>query len=90
MEKKFKDAGYHDVVYRRPKPKPSTLQPLMMDWMWAMEEAYEFVVKRFPEKLEMNEECRKLREGPVMQEMTELKAGIDFAMQRCIGRKPIS
>lgn len=90
MELDSKAAGFEDVKFLRPLPKPSTLQPIMMDWLWALEESYEVVCKRFPDKRDLIEEGKKLREGPVMEEVRDLKVGLDLRMQRCIGRKPVS
>ncbi|KAK4502039.1 hypothetical protein PRZ48_007850 [Zasmidium cellare] len=84
----FRKAGFEDVAFVQPEPKPSTLQPLMMNWLWALDEGFEAVVKRFPEKKELLEESRTLREGDVMREARELKVGLDMRMRRCIGRKP--
>ncbi|KAF2172645.1 hypothetical protein M409DRAFT_16607 [Zasmidium cellare ATCC 36951] len=90
MPARFQAAGFQDVVFVQPEPKPSTLQPIMMNWLWALEEGFEGVVGRFPEKREVLEVSRRLREGEVMREVRELGVGLDMRMRRCIGRKPLA
>ena len=41
--KVLKRAGLQDVKYLAPEPKSSTLQPVMMNWVWALEEGIGFL-----------------------------------------------
>lgn len=87
VEQTFKDAGLEDVVVRRPKAKASTLQPNMMNLMLAQVEVGEMIAKH-PVLGARSAEQKEQRERTTT-EAKQLQVGLDFALVRCCGRKPL-
>lgn len=83
----FSNAGLENVRLVKPEPRVSTLQPMMLDWIWSFVEGYPVLAERQPEKKPAIDEWFKQCDK-VWSEMKELQVGMDMAMTRCIGRKP--
>ncbi|KAK4505953.1 hypothetical protein PRZ48_003918 [Zasmidium cellare] len=39
-------AGFQNAVYSAPEPRSSTLQPVMMNWIWGIEEGFGYLATR--------------------------------------------
>ncbi|KAF2166432.1 hypothetical protein M409DRAFT_23074 [Zasmidium cellare ATCC 36951] len=89
FEDLFKRSGLKDVEYVAPESRPSTLQPVMMNWIWALEEGFGHLRMKVPERAQAIDEWMEQRKR-ALQEIEELKVGMNMRTQRCIGRKPVS
>jgi hypothetical protein len=86
VESTLQAAGLEDIVVRRPKAKPSTLQPNMMNIMLAQLEAGEMMAKH--PVLGARAEEQKEQRDKAAKEAGELGVGMDLALVRACGRKP--
>ncbi|KAK4500174.1 hypothetical protein PRZ48_008360 [Zasmidium cellare] len=89
FEDLFKRAGLEDVKYLAPEPKVSTLQPVMMNWIWALVEGFGYLRVKNPAKADVIDRWMEQKDKAI-REVEELKVGMNMRTQRCIGRKPIS
>ena len=85
LEKTFEEAGLKDIQALRPKARPSTRQPNMMNWMLAMTESG-LALERHPTLGHHAKSLLEQREKAV-NEARELGVGMDLALVRCCGRK---
>lgn len=87
VEQTFQNAGLDQVIAHRPRAKPSTLQSNMMNILLAQVEAGEMLVKH--PKLNVRAAEQKEQRNRAAKEAKELNVGMDLALVRCCGRKPM-
>lgn len=89
FEELFRRSGLENVKVVAPQPKISTLQPVMMNWIWALEEGFGHLRAKNPYKAEVIDRWTEQRKI-ALREIEELKVGMNMRAQRCIGRKPLN
>ena len=89
MESEFNATGLQDVKFLEAKPKSSTLQPLMMDWLWGLGEGIGPIASKHHEMKSQVDKWMEQRERAI-KEAQELKIGMNLRHTRCIGRKPLA
>ncbi|KAF7190731.1 N-methyltransferase tcpN [Pseudocercospora fuligena] len=89
MESGFASAGFENVKQIVPKPKPSTVQPLVVNFIWTMDEGFQNIL----ESKECGDEMRGWIEEwfenrkQLIAEVREQGVGMNTFMTRCVGRK---
>ena len=82
----FQEAGLESVKYVEAKTKPSTLRPMMMNWIWLLREAFAMIAINYPDKKPLVDEA-SVQSDKVIEEARRLKVGMNMRIIRCVGRK---
>lgn len=85
----LKRAGLRNVKYSAPDSKPSTLQPVMMNWIWAIQEGFGFLgtKKDLPPEQKAAVDAVLDQREKVVSEVAKLRVGMSMGQQRCLGQK---